>query len=165
VLDADLARRVLATAMTTYAYMVQVGTNSCSIAFIFLSQSSLVSHPDASITPEARATQLDYHTLYAFQVLTLDRGTTHGLLAHDQNDVGTLGSIPNFLNKRLLESWVPRMPQPQNLLLKGIVAALPEPERGEQGSFVSIDTRQALAGVLRKHYTTHPKARHMQAKM
>ncbi|MCA9545639.1 MAG: coproporphyrinogen III oxidase, partial [Myxococcales bacterium] len=41
-----------------------------------------------------RATQLAYHTLYLFQVLTLDRGTTSGLLVHDQNDVGILGSLP-----------------------------------------------------------------------
>ena len=39
------------------------------------------------------------HSLF-FQVLTLDRGTTHGLLAHGDNDVGTLGSLPNFVSKR-----------------------------------------------------------------
>ena len=41
-----------------------------------------------------RQEQLAYHTLYVFQVLTLDRGTTSGILVHDQNDQGILGSLP-----------------------------------------------------------------------
>lgn len=55
-------------------------------------------------TAEEKAAQLDYHTLYLFQVLTLDRGTTSGLLIHDQNDVGIMGSIPSHVNRELLSS-------------------------------------------------------------
>ena len=32
-------------------------------------------------------------------------GTTHGLLAHSDNDVGTLGSLPMRADTNLLESW------------------------------------------------------------
>ena len=44
--------------------------------------------------PLHRKKQLAYHTRYFYQVLLLDRGTTAGLLVHDDNDVGTLGSLP-----------------------------------------------------------------------
>ncbi|MBV1959828.1 MAG: coproporphyrinogen III oxidase, partial [Pseudomonadales bacterium] len=46
--------------------------------------------------------QLAYHTLYMFQVLTLDRGTTSGLLVHNQNDIGILGSLPSHIDRSLL---------------------------------------------------------------
>ena len=59
--------------------------------------------------------QLDYHTLYFFQVLTLDRGTTSGLLVHDQNDVGILASLPSHVNRNLLASWKQKMAAPHNL--------------------------------------------------
>jgi len=35
---------------------------------------------------------------------TADRGTTSGLLVHDENDVGILGSLPSHVDKKLLES-------------------------------------------------------------
>ena len=41
---------------------------------------------------------------YLFQVLTLDRGTTSGLLIHNQNDVGIMGSLSLYINKVLLSS-------------------------------------------------------------
>ncbi len=46
-----------------------------------------------TFTQEKKEEQLAYHTLYLFQVLTLDRGTMKGLLEHDQNDVRHLGFI------------------------------------------------------------------------
>ncbi|MEM6996238.1 MAG: coproporphyrinogen III oxidase, partial [Myxococcota bacterium] len=48
-------------------------------------RASILAHP--APTAEDRDQQLAYHTVYLFQVLTLDRGTTSGLLVHDQNDV------------------------------------------------------------------------------
>ena len=45
------------------------------------------------VREDEKAQQLAYHTLYFFQVMTLDRGTTAGLLVHDENDEGTLGSF------------------------------------------------------------------------
>ncbi|MEZ4459135.1 MAG: coproporphyrinogen III oxidase [bacterium] len=56
-------------------------------------------------TPEDVAAQLRYHTLYLLQVLTLDRGTTSGLLVHDQNDAGILGSLPSYADVDLLLDW------------------------------------------------------------
>merc|ERR1711879_931380 len=55
--------------------------------------------------------QLDYHTLYLFQVLSLDRGTTSGLLIHNQNDLGIMGSLPIHINRDLLESWAEKLAQ------------------------------------------------------
>eukprot|EP01043_Picozoa_sp_COSAG02_P036624 COSAG02_NODE_2695_length_8214_cov_12.071842_1_plen_340_part_00 len=87
---AELAGRFASTALETYADVAQHALNA---------------HADMTITAEDRARQLVYHTLYFFQVLTLDRGTTHGILAHNQNDVGTLGSLPSRIDPDLLAAW------------------------------------------------------------
>jgi len=103
--------------------------------------------------------QRDYHTLYFFQVLTLDKGTTSGLLVHDQNDVGILASLPSHVDRPLLASWKQRMEAPQDLLLENIIACLAD----ETVCPVEDDTKQALANSVRKHYQTHPEAISMQA--
>ena len=103
--------------------------------------------------------QLDYHTLYFFQVLTLDRGTTSGLLVHDQNDVGILASLPSHVNRTLLASWKQKMTAPQDRLLQKLIDCLPNNEV----SPVEDDTKQALANCVRKHYQAHPEAIDMQA--
>ena len=103
--------------------------------------------------------QLDYHTLYFFQVLTLDRGTTSGLLVHNQNDVGILASLPSHVNRSLLASWKQRMPAPQDMLLEKMIACLSD----EEVCPVEDDTKQALANCVRKHYQAHPEAISMQA--
>jgi coproporphyrinogen III oxidase len=111
------------------------------------------------ITDDARAQQLAYHTVYLFQVLTLDRGTTSGLLVHDQNDVGILGSLPSHVDRELLASWAPRMPSPQDQLLRAIVDALPEGKPAP----VTTEAKVALATALRQHYRRHPAALELQA--
>jgi coproporphyrinogen III oxidase len=111
------------------------------------------------ITEDDRAQQLAYHTIYLFQVLTLDRGTTSGLLVHDQNDIGILGSLPSHVDRELLASFEARMPAPQDALLRAIVAALPE----ARPSPVTVEAKLALAAALRKHYRTHPAALDLQA--
>lgn len=107
----------------------------------------------------ARSNQLNYHTLYLLQVLTLDRGTTSGLLIHDQNDVGIMGSLPSHVDKTLLQSWVGRLNGVQNDLLQAIVNALGE------GDKVLVDekTKALLANVVRQHYKQHPQAIALQA--
>ncbi|MEQ1525567.1 MAG: coproporphyrinogen III oxidase [Gallionella sp.] len=112
-----------------------------------------------SPTEADRKKQLDYHTLYFFQVLTLDRGTTSGLLVHNQNDIGILASLPSHLNRPLLASWVAKMPAPQEQLLSGMLVCLPNQEVCP----VEDDTKQALANCVREHYQTHPEAINMQA--
>lgn len=107
---------------------------------------------------EDRAQQLAYHTLYLFQVLTLDRGTTSGLLVHDQNDVGILGSLPSRVDGALLASWKPRMTPPQDDLLEAIVGVL-----GSSVKRVDAEQKAALAKVVRAHYRRHPEAIAMQA--
>jgi coproporphyrinogen III oxidase len=103
-------------------------------------------------------TQLDYHTLYLFQVLTLDRGTTSGLLVHNQNDIGIMGSLPSFINKKLLSSWITKMKKPQDELVKNIVLSI-----GDDG-IIDDDVKIKLAQIVREHYIKYPKALDLQAK-
>lgn len=110
-------------------------------------------------TADERARQLAYHTLYLFQVLTLDRGTTSGLLVHDQNDVGILGSLPSHVDRALLSSWRERLPPPQGELLDALVAALPAAAPAP----VDDATKAALAAAVRAHYRAHPDALALQA--
>ncbi len=112
-----------------------------------------------TFTAEEKAAQVDYHTLYFFQVLTLDRGTTSGLLVHDQNDVGIMGSLPSHVNRPLLYSWLEKMPKPQDRLLLSLIEALPE------GQIVPVTeaVKKRLAEAVRSHYIAHPEALGMQA--
>jgi len=110
-------------------------------------------------TDEQRAAQLAYHTAYLFQVLTLDRGTTSGLLVHDQNDQGIMGSLPAYVDRGLLASWASKAPEPQNLLVGALVDALDD----TQPSHVVAPVRIALAAAVRAHYKAHPEALTMQA--
>ena len=112
------------------------------------------------IQREDRAVQLAYHTLYLFQVLTLDRGTTSGLLVHDQNDVGILGSLPSHVDRALLASWRGQVPEPQGELVDRLVAALPD----QVPSPVTVEAKRALAATVREHYRAHPEALDLQAR-
>jgi len=112
-----------------------------------------------TFTQEDKEEQLAYHTLYLFQVLTLDRGTTSGLLVHDQNDVGIMGSIPSHVNRDILASWVGKMPAPQDVLVEALLEALPN----EVPTPVGEKTKKALAEAVRKHYKKYPEALSMQA--
>lgn len=110
-------------------------------------------------TPDDRARQRAYHTLYFFQVLTLDRGTTSGLLIHDQNDVGILGSLPSHVDRKRLASWRDRLPPPQDRLLTRLIAALPDADPAP----IDDATKRALAATVRAHYRAHPRALDLQA--
>lgn len=140
--DVALARRVGEAVIETYCATLQ----AC-----------LAAHPEP--TPDDRAAQLAYHTLYFLQVLTLDRGTTSGLLVHDQNDVGILGSLPSHVDRDLLHSWIARQPVPQGSLLEGLIAALP----AGSPSPITESVKRALAATVRAHYRRHPEALALQA--
>lgn len=101
--------------------------------------------------------QLDYHTLYLFQVLTLDRGTTSGLLIHNENDVGIMGSLPKFVNKKLLISWIPNMEEVQKILLENIISNI------DDDGVINTQTKKRLAQVVRNHYKSKPDALKYQA--
>ncbi|MBX2810975.1 MAG: coproporphyrinogen III oxidase [Myxococcales bacterium] len=111
------------------------------------------------VTEEAILEQLGYHTVYFFQVLMLDRGTTSGLLVHDQNDVGILGSLPRAVDRELLMSWRSRLVEPQVRLLDQLVAALPN----TRPAVVGEQEKRALAEVVREHFRAHPEALKEQA--
>jgi len=125
--------------------------------YISIISEKLTDYP--TFTKEEREEQLAYHTLYLFQVLTLDRGTTSGLLVHDQNDVGIMGSIPSHVNRDILATWVEKMTEPQDLLVQDLLKALPD----EVPTPVEERTKKALAKAVRKHYKKHPEALSMQA--
>ncbi len=114
---------------------------------------------ELSYDKEDEALQLAYHTLYFFQVLTLDRGTTSGLLIHDQNDIGIMGSIPRFIDNKLLKSWIEKLPAPQNELLEALCRVLGDDELVE----VERETKKALAQTVRHHYKKYPDALKLQA--
>ena len=76
------------------------------------------------ISSQQQQTQLAYHSLYFLQVLTLDRGTTSGLMVHNQNDVGTLASLPKLIDYRLLQSWIKQLPNLQQPLLSNLLAVV-----------------------------------------
>lgn len=104
--------------------------------------------------------QLAYHTLYLFQVLTLDRGTTSGVLVHDQNDIGIMGSLPSKIDKTLLSSWKSELPAPQDELLCAIIGVFPN----ETICTIDEDVKKSLANVVRQHYKSNPEALKMQAR-
>jgi coproporphyrinogen III oxidase len=112
-------------------------------------------------TDDDRLRQLAYHTLYFFQVLTLDRGTTSGLLVHDQNDVGILGSLPSHVDRTLLARWHTLVPRPVEQLVDALLAALPS---GEDVVLVTDDAKRKLAGAVRTFYQAHPAALDLQAR-
>lgn len=140
--DFNLAKVVGETAIDTY---------------IAILKTSLSDATPASL--EDKDKQLAYHTLYFFQVLTLDRGTTTGLLVHNQNDVGIMGSLPAYVNAELLQSWVAKMKAPQDKLLQALIDVLPH------GSPCLVDeqVKTRLAEVVRRHYQTFPESMAMQA--
>jgi len=94
------------------------------------------------------AQQLDYHTLYFYQVLTLDKGTTAGLLIHNQNDVGTLGSLPAYINRHLLLSWVEQSEVAQKPLVQALVDLFP----AQQAVHVNASIKAKIAETIRAHY-------------
>jgi coproporphyrinogen III oxidase len=100
--------------------------------------------------------QRAYHTLYLFQVLTLDRGTTSGLLVHDQNDVGILGSLPSTVDVTLLRAWKDRVPDLQKPLVEALADGLGD-------GAVTTARKQVLANRVRDHYRAHPEALKLQA--
>jgi len=138
------------------AFVLEVGERVIE-TYIAIVSAKLTAH--ISFTQEEREEQLAYHTLYLFQVLTLDRGTTSGLLVHDQNDIGIMGSIPSHVNRDILASWVEKMPKPQDVLLKALLKALPN----KVPTPVEENTKKALANAVRKHYNKYPQALSMQA--
>ena len=141
--DAALAQRVIEAGIDGYAEVLR---------------DALAARPDSS--EGERKTQLGYHTLYLFQVLTLDRGTTSGLMVHADNDVGTLGSLPSHVDPGLLVSWAAKVPKPQNELVEALVAALPK----ESPALVSDEAKAKLAAAVRAHYQEHPDALALQAR-
>lgn len=114
-------------------------------------------HKNLPTSKKEEEKQLNYHTLYLFQVLTLDRGTTSGLLVHTQNNLGIMASLPRYINKKLLDSWIILQKTPQDELLENIVAVI-----SDEG-LIDDKTKDKLAFIVREHYTKYPQALNLQA--
>lgn len=142
--DAELARHVEEAAIDCYGQLLR---------------RPLVGEPSEA----ERASQLAYHTVYLFQVLTLDRGTTSGLMVHDQNDEGIMGSLPPRIDTDLLESWAARVPAPQGELVERLVQVL---RAGAGRGVVTVDAvaKRGLAHAVREHFQRHPAALELQAR-
>ncbi|MCH2234979.1 MAG: coproporphyrinogen III oxidase [Crocinitomicaceae bacterium] len=95
--------------------------------------------------------QRDYHTLYFYQVLTLDKGTVAGILVHNQNDLGILGSLPSKINGDLFSDWIDKTPEPFNELTKALSSIV------GQGKSIPIEDEQKLqiAEAMRVFYKKH----------
>lgn len=111
-----------------------------------------------TISEDDKSQQLAYHSLYFLQVLTLDRGTTSGLLIHNQNDVGVMGSIPRYVDRDLLRVWISKMQAPQDTLLKALVDAI-----SNKDALINDEVKAKLASIVREHYQKNPQALSMQA--
>jgi coproporphyrinogen III oxidase len=121
---------------------------------------TLSRHLKQNVKPTASnyAEQLAYHTLYLYQVLTLDRGTTSGLLVHAENDVGILGSLPARVDRNLLASWQAKSAPELAQLVANIVGVIPE--NGE----INDPQKEGLAKVVRNFFRDHPAALQLQAR-
>lgn len=142
--DAELAQRVEHAAIDCYGELLR---------------RPLIGEPSEA----ERAGQLAYHTAYLFQVLTLDRGTTSGLMVHDQNDEGIMGSLPPRVDTDLLASWAKKVPAPQGELVERLVAVL---RAGDLRGVVTVDAtaKRGLARAVRDHFQRYPEALELQAR-
>ncbi len=129
--------------------------------YVELLSNALTKHSQENLTDDDWQRQLGYHTVYFFQVLTLDRGTTAGILVHDENDVGILGSLPAFIDRHRLASYRQHMADPQTILLDRLLLSLPEGKDGV--CFIDETVKRSLAQVVRSFYKEFPQALGMQA--
>lgn len=144
----ELAKTLAITTIDTYTDIIQTAMDA---------------HPADTVTDAAREQQLAYHTAYFYQVLFLDCGTTAGLLAHSENDVGTLASLPNYISPKLLRTWLEEKVQPpHDVLLNRILEVLPE---DEEPCHVTDEIRANLAATVRDYYVEDRTRTKAQADM
>lgn len=141
--DFAFAQRFGATMISCYAQIVE----------------AILRQPPA-VTAEEWRKQLAYHSLYFLQVLTLDRGTTSGILVHDENDAGILGSLPSHVDRKLLEAWVPQHPPLQRELLQSILGVFPKEDKPLVDDAVKIK----IAQMARTFYQNNPQAQDLLAR-
>jgi len=117
-------------------------------------KTTLESSQKRSATAKDEESQLAYHTLYFFQVTTLDRGSIAGLVIHGQNDIGILGSLPEFVDRELLTSWLPKMSGPSKELHQKILDILPNTKK----VLIDNSVKKSLAEIIRGFYRENPDA-------
>ena len=68
-----------------------------------------------------------------------------------------MGSLPKFINKKLLISWIPNMEEIQKKLLENIISSI------DDNGVINTQTKVKLAQVVRNHYKNNPNALKYQA--
>ncbi len=104
-------------------------------------------------TKAEKQIQIDYHTLYVYQVLTLDKGTTAGILVHNQNDLGVFGSLPSTINGQLFQSWIQNTPAP----LDKFVTELANKIGDHLITTIGDQEKLAFAKIMRQFYAQYPE--------
>lgn len=132
--DYDMAENLASQVMKTYGEILS---------------SSFGAHPN--FTKEEKQSQIDYHTFYLYQVLTLDKGTTAGIMVHNQNDLGVFGSLPSTINVDLFKSWIEKTPEPLNDLVTRLSAVF----ETFGNSTVGDKEKTAFAQIVREFYGQH----------
>lgn len=147
--DLALAERFGACVIKTYLGLIEESLSAATVP-----------------TEEERRAQLEYHSAYLLQVLTLDRGTSSGLLVHNQNDVGILGSLPQRVSRAILREWIPAQPELQGELLSRLIDALPQDHEGDplEVATLTAEVRARLASAVRTYLRDYPEALKLQAR-
>ena len=78
-------------------------------------------------------------------------------MVHNQNDIGIMGSLPSFVNKSLLKSWIQKVEKPQDELVNALVEAI------KDDGMINASIKEKLASRVREHYKNHPQALKYQA--
>ncbi|WP_440877354.1 coproporphyrinogen III oxidase [Thalassotalea sp. PLHSN55] len=133
-------------------YAIEFGRQTIDCYIDILTKKTRAVAPATAIQKQQ---QLDYHTLYFFQVLTLDKGTTAGLLIHDQNDIGTLASLPSHINRDLLQTWANNSELELQQLLIRLLDVVPKQAVAE----ITLEVKTQIAQALRQHYQELAKAK------
>ena len=71
--------------------------------------------------------------------------------------MGIMGSLPKFVNKKLLISWIENIEEIQKTLLENIIDSI------NDNGVINTQTKEKLAQVVRNHYKSNPDALKYQA--
>ena len=68
-----------------------------------------------------------------------------------------MGSLPSFINKKLLASWAKKVNYPQDILVNSLAEVI-----NDEGAINEL-TKEKLAQIVRTHYKKYPESLKFQA--
>jgi coproporphyrinogen III oxidase len=107
-----------------------------------------------------RDMQSYYHSLYIMQVLLLDRGTSVGLMAHKDNAVGVLKSLPSTFSLPAAAAIAGKFRGSLGGLADRVIRVLKSAK--DPGRITDRDRRE-LASVVREYFLRRPGILGLQA--